>query len=140
MAFDTLTYARRLKQAGVPEAQAEAMADATRELVVQDFATKGDIAAVKTDLAAVKTDLAAVKTDLAVVKTDLAVVKTDLAVVKTDLAVVKTDLAAMARKTDLAALDQRLTAAMDTLGLRLTVRMGGLIAVGVAVLAAIIKL
>jgi len=37
MAFDTLSYARRLKQAGVPEAQAEAMADATRELVVSDF-------------------------------------------------------------------------------------------------------
>jgi hypothetical protein len=105
MAFDTLSYARRLKQAGVPEAQAEAMADATRELVVQDFATKGDIAALKADLAALKTDLAA-----------------------------------MALKTDLAALEQRLTTAMDTLGLRLTVRMGGLIAVGVAVLAAIIKL
>jgi hypothetical protein len=88
MAFDTLTCARRLKQAGVPEAQAEAMADATRERVVQDFATKGDIAALKAGLAA---------------------------------------------------LDQRLTAAMDTLGLRLTVRMGGLIAVGVAILAAIIK-
>ena len=42
MTFDTLSYARRLKQAGVPEAQAEAMADATRELVMQDVATKGD--------------------------------------------------------------------------------------------------
>jgi len=39
MTFDTLSYARRLRQAGVPEAQAEAMADATRELVMQDIAT-----------------------------------------------------------------------------------------------------
>ena len=89
MAFDTLSYARRLKQAGVPDTQAEAMADATRELVVSDFATKADIAVLKSDIAAV---------------------------------------------------EARLMAAMDFQSLRLTVRMGGLIAVGVAVLAAIIKL
>jgi hypothetical protein len=89
MAFDTLSYARRLKQAGVPEGQAEAMADATRELVTSDFASKGDIATLKADLAAV---------------------------------------------------EQRVMTAMDNLGLRLTVRLGGLIAVGVAVLAALIKL
>ncbi|MFZ3234374.1 MAG: hypothetical protein WA417_13920 [Stellaceae bacterium] len=89
MAFDTLSYARRLKQAGVPEAQAEAMADATRELVVLDFATKGDVASVKSELAAP---------------------------------------------------EQRIMAAIDAAGLRLAIRMGGLAAVGVAVLAAIIKL
>ena len=96
MAFDTLSYARRLKEAGVPDAQAEAMADATRELVVSDFASKADIAALKADIAAVRAEIAAA--------------------------------------------EQRVMAALETLGLRLTVRMGGLIAVGVAVLAAIIKL
>jgi hypothetical protein len=44
-----------------------------------------------------------------------------------------------AMKDDLAALEARLMAAMKTQSLRLTVRMGGLIAVGAAVLAAIIK-
>src|SRR5437667_10682294 len=58
MTFDTLSYARRLKQAGVPEAQAEALADATRELVMQDVATKGDIAALRNEL---KSDLAALE-------------------------------------------------------------------------------
>src|SRR4051812_50170126 len=58
MTFDTLSYARRLKQAGLPEAQAEAIADATRELVVQDVATKADIAALKADMAALKADMA----------------------------------------------------------------------------------
>lgn len=43
MAFDTLTYARRLKEAGVPDRQAEAMADATREMVISNFATKEDL-------------------------------------------------------------------------------------------------
>ena len=92
VAFDTLPYARRLKQAGVPEA----MADATRELVVSDFASKPDIATLKADIATVRGEIAAA--------------------------------------------EQRVMAAMDTLGLRLTVRLGGLIAIGVAILAAIIKL
>jgi len=89
-----------LKQAGVPDAQAEAMADATRELVISDFTSKGDIATLQGDIAALRTEL----------------------------------------KGEIAALEQRITAAMDNLGLRLTVRLGGLIAVGVAVLAALIKL
>jgi hypothetical protein len=89
MAFGTLSYARRLKQAGVPEAQAEAMADATHGLVVSRFATKDDIAALKSALTA---------------------------------------------------LEARIMAAMETLSLRLTVRLGSLIVIGVAVLAAIIKL
>jgi len=59
MSFDTLSYDRRLKQAGVPEAQAEAFADATRELAFQDFATKGDLAGVKGDLTMLRSELAA---------------------------------------------------------------------------------
>ena len=86
MTFDTLAYARRLKSAGLPEAQAEAIADATRELVIQDVATKTDL------------------------------------------------------KTEITALEQRLIYKMETLALQMTVRMGGLIAIGVAILAAIIKL
>jgi hypothetical protein len=89
MAFDALSYARRLKQAGVPEAQAQPMADATRELVISDFASKADITALRTEMAAV---------------------------------------------------EQRIMAAMEKVELRLTVRLGGLIAVGIAILAAIIKL
>jgi type VI protein secretion system component VasF len=58
MTFDTLSYARRLRQAGVPEAQAEAMADATRELVVQDVATRTDLAALEQRL---KADLVALE-------------------------------------------------------------------------------
>ena len=100
MTFDTLSYARRLKQAGLPEAQAEAIADATRELVVQDFATKSDIAALRAEISAVEQRLSG----------------------------------------NILSLDQRLTALIEAQGLRLTVRLGGLIAIGIAVLAAIIKL
>jgi len=61
MAFDMLSCARRLKQAGVPEAQAEAMADAARDFILQDFATKADIAALKSDIAALEGDIAALE-------------------------------------------------------------------------------
>ncbi len=61
MTFDTLSYARRLKQAGVLEAQAEAMADATRELVTQDVAGKSDITALKPEITALATEVAAVE-------------------------------------------------------------------------------
>ncbi len=96
MTFDTLTFARRLKQAGVPEAQAEAMADATRELVMQDVASKSDVVAVKTDITALTVEVAAV--------------------------------------------EKRLTAALETLSLRLTVRMGVMLAAGLSILAAVQRL
>jgi hypothetical protein len=52
MTFDSLTFARRLKTAGFSEAQAEALADANRDMLVPDLATKGDLAAVKAELLA----------------------------------------------------------------------------------------
>jgi len=88
MALDTLSYARRLKSAGMPDAQAEAVAEATLDFVTAGAATTIDVA----------------------------------------------DL-----KTDINALEQRLIYKMETLSRQLSVRMGGLVAVGVAILAAIIK-
>jgi hypothetical protein len=40
-----LTFARRLKAAGFSETQAEALADANREMLVPDLATKDDLKA-----------------------------------------------------------------------------------------------
>ena len=42
-AIDTLRYARRLKDAGVPHDQAEAMADAIGSELVEQLATKVDL-------------------------------------------------------------------------------------------------
>ena len=74
-AFDTLGYAKRLRNAGISQEQAEAHAEAPREFVMGDLITKAD-----------------------------------------------------------------LQAAMDTLSLRLTLRLGVMLATGLATLAAIIKL
>ncbi len=47
IAFDTLAYAKRLKHAGVPEAQAEVQAEAMAELVEERLATKRDLQALE---------------------------------------------------------------------------------------------
>ena len=46
--FDTLSYARRLKAAGVDEAQAEAHAEAVRDAITQGVATKPDLDGLET--------------------------------------------------------------------------------------------
>jgi hypothetical protein len=74
-AFDTLGYAKRLRDAGISQEQAEAHAEAAREFVMGELVTRSD-----------------------------------------------------------------LQAAMDNLSLRLTLRLGVMLAAGVAILAAIIKL
>lgn len=49
--FDTLKYADRLKEAGIPPAQAEAEARALAEaLSASDLATKGDLLELKMDI------------------------------------------------------------------------------------------
>ena len=65
VAFDTLRYAKKLKEVGVPEAQAEVQAEALREQseVVQDFieqnlATKGDLKRLEKEM---KTELRTVE-------------------------------------------------------------------------------
>lgn len=46
-AIDTLRFARKLKQAGVPEEQAEAMASALGEELTEHLAAKADLLLVK---------------------------------------------------------------------------------------------
>jgi hypothetical protein len=84
--MNTLAYAKRLRDGGVPAGQAEAHAEAAREFIMGELVTK-------------------------------------------------TDMEAMG-----ASIRQELRSSIDNLSLRLTVRLGGLIAIGVAVLATIIKL
>jgi predicted phage-related endonuclease len=57
IAFDTLKFAKRLKEAGFTEQQAEALADAEAEFIEQNLATKRDIADIKRDIADVKRDI-----------------------------------------------------------------------------------
>jgi hypothetical protein len=88
-AFDTLGYAKRLRDAGIPNPQAEGHAEAAREFIMTELVTKQDLLLIKQDLLSTK---------------------------------------------------QELQAAMDTLTLRLTVRLGGMIAAGIGALALLQRL
>ncbi len=55
--FDTLAYAKRLKAAGVPEAQAEAQAEALAEAITNQVATKQDILELRIEMRELKIDL-----------------------------------------------------------------------------------
>ncbi len=91
----------------MPEAQAEAVAEATRDAITADAATKADIDRLE---ASTKADTADLRHQIAAVRSEIAALRSDL------------------------------THEIAATGMRVTVRLGTLIAVGVAVLAAIIKL
>jgi hypothetical protein len=52
--FDSLGYAKRLRDRGVPQEQAEAHAEAARDFIMAELVTKSDL---KADLLATKQDL-----------------------------------------------------------------------------------
>ena len=59
-AFDTLTAARRMEEAGMKREQAEAVAEAVRsaaEADLEHLATKTDLADVKADISALRVEL-----------------------------------------------------------------------------------
>ena len=60
-AFDTHKYVKRLTAAGMPENQAEVIADEQRSLIEDQLATKQDIKALE---AATKQDIAATRRDI----------------------------------------------------------------------------
>ena len=99
-AFDSLGYAKHLREAGVPLDQAEAHAEAARRFIMAELATRYDLNVLRNDLDALRREL------------------------ETKIDVLRRDLEAK----------------IDTLSLRLTVRMGMMLAAGVAALAGIIKL
>ncbi len=62
--FDTLAYTRRLKEAGLDAALAEAQADALRDAFTEGAATKTDIDGLKTDHARLEGKIDVVKAEV----------------------------------------------------------------------------
>ena len=115
VAFDTLTYARRLREVGVPQEQAEAHAEALAAAVTETLATKEDMR----DLAA------ATKRDLGEVA---ASVRQEIRETALSIRQELRELAATTKQD------------MRELELRLTVRLGCMIGVSVAAVAALVRL
>jgi hypothetical protein len=107
VAFDTLKFAKRLKEAGFTEQQADALASAQVDLIEANLATKADILGLKRDIKELEN-------------------------------ATKADILGLAR--DIEALRADLQRGLKDLGYRLTIRLGGMIAVAVVTVAALVKL
>ncbi len=74
--FDTLKFSERLKSAGVPEAQAKAMAEAQRDVLAEaldsTLATKSDVSGLQQSISDVKSEL---KQEMAEFRSELKLIK-----------------------------------------------------------------
>jgi len=120
--FDSLGYAKRLRDGGVPQDQAEAHAEAARDFIMAELVTKTDLLATKQEL---RTSITELQTELRTTKQEL----------QTELHHTKQELQSELRTTK-----QELQNNIETLSLRLTVRVGAIVVVGIGALATIMKL
>jgi hypothetical protein len=116
--FDSLGYAKRLRDGGVPRDQAEAHAEAARDFIMVELATKADLLPIKADLQAIRADLLATKREL-----------------QAEFRGSFTGLESKLER-DVSGLRN----SIDTQGLRLTVRLGAMMVVLIGALAALLKL
>ena len=161
MTFDTLSFSKRLQAAGVPIEQAEAHALAQGEFLTDHLlsfvATKEDLkaSAMKEDLKAfaTKEDLKAfaTKEDLKAfaTKEDLKAFATkedlkafaskeEFTATQEDVKVLKEDVKAIRKEMN--HMETRLRLEMQLLGKTLTVRLGGIVVLGIGALAALNQL
>ena len=133
-AFDTHDFVKRLTGAGMPEPQAEVLAIEQSRLLKERLATKQDTAELKHGTAELKRDVAELKRETAELKRDVAELKHETAELKRDVAEIKLEITDIKReiaelKRDIKEMEQKLT-----------IRLGGIVIAGIAVLVALDKL
>jgi biopolymer transport protein ExbB/TolQ len=125
IAFDTLKFAKRLKEAGFTEQQAEALADAEAEFIEQNLATKRDIDDIKRDIADVKRDIKELEVTLRNEIKQLDVtLRSEIKQLDVKIEQIRSDLA-----RDLKDLEYRMT-----------IKLGTMMVVAVAAMATLVKL
>jgi hypothetical protein len=114
IAFDTLKFAKRLKEAGFTEQQAEALAAAEAELIEQNLATKRDITDIKRDIADVKRDIKELEVTL----------RNDMKQLDVKIEQIRSDVARDLKDVEY----------------RMTIKLGTMMVVAVAAMATLVKL
>ncbi|HEX9735901.1 MAG TPA: coiled-coil domain-containing protein [Thermoanaerobaculia bacterium] len=118
IAFDTHAYVKKLRDAGVPEAQAEIQIEAIVAILEKRMATKEDL------------ELRTVE-----IQREIAEVKRDIKELDVKI---EREIAGVRR--DIKELDVKLSRDIKELEMRLLVRLGALLVVGIGAIATLIKL
>jgi hypothetical protein len=136
LAFDTYAAVKKLKEAGFTEQQAAAQTALLMDVIAGELATKHDIETVKRDIEAVKLDIENVRAEL---KRDIEAVKLDIENVRAEL---KRDIEALRAelKRDIETLRADMKHDMKELELRLTIKLGAMLALAVGAVATLVKL
>ncbi len=96
MLLDTLQMRRRMREAGFPEEQADAVTEGIANIVAGELATKEDLRELRTEMldkfAEVKGEIAEVRGEIAEVKGEIAEVKNTVADLKVSIADFKTSI------------------------------------------------
>jgi hypothetical protein len=119
--FDTLAYAKKLRDAGVPEAQAEVHAEALAAVIEGNLATKTDAGEIKRDVESLRAEL----------KRDIESLRAELT---RDIESLRAELT-----RDIESLRTELTRDIAEMGYKLTIRMGGMAVIIIGVLATLMK-
>ena len=110
-AFDTLAYAKRLRDGGIPDRAAEVHAEAAREFIMTELVTKSDLESTRREL-----------------ETSIETVRREL---KAMIVALGDDMKAMRRE---------FAASLDHRDARLLLRVGSMLTFGFGIMAALIKL
>ncbi len=134
--FDTLAYVKQLEAVGVPREQAEVQAEALRAIIDEKLATKLDVAELKRDIkeldAKTESVRAELKRDIKELDAKIESVKAEL---KRDIESTKAQLQA-----DMSQLRIDTTRDLRELEMRMLIKLGGMMAASIAVVAALVKL
>ncbi|MBF0111050.1 MAG: hypothetical protein HQL76_17940 [Magnetococcales bacterium] len=122
IAFDTYTYVKKLRDAGVDERQAAIQAEALVALIEERLATKRDLAQTE---AVLRRDIKELDVKIESVRAES----------KRDIESVRSDL-----KRDIKELDTKVEVRIKELEQRMVIKLGSLMVVAVGVVAAMVKL
>jgi hypothetical protein len=121
-AFDTLAFAKRLRGGGIPDTQADVHAEAAREFIMAELATKSDLEAVRREL----------DTSIQTVRKDL---EASIQSLRKDM---EASIASV--REEIRTLRMEMIARIEHAEARMTIRLGSMIVVATGILAALIKL
>jgi uncharacterized protein len=147
VAFDTLSYARRMEGVGFTRAQAEAMAEEQAKLIDERLATKTDVAAIQADIEALRLSTKADTEALRLAtKTDVAAIQADIEALRLSTKA-DTEALRLSSKADIETLRLSTKAEFELVrrGIELlrrdmTIRLGGIIVAAAAAASTIVTL